>query len=666
VHGIEGIRAALRTLFEGAADFANRVDDVLGLHPEALVLRITNFGTLRVGGGAYERPSVMLWMFGADGLMTHIEQFDVGHEAEALARFDELTRAAEPVRSVHRRVQPNAATALIERGEPLMTARDLDAVAALWADDIRYLHGPAGVVLGREEMLAWMRLHFEDRGATLHAENIATLGDSLALQSATWSGSTSVDPDYPVGAFERCYFQLCQVDAQGRMREGESFAPDRLADAIARLYERHAGLIPDGPERVQSIANARFVVLFARGPDETLDPDGPSTLAPDIEVVDHRTLGTWSVQGREALVQNFRAWRDVADDITIRAQDILALRAGALLVRWAHTGTDRASGGVYERPFLLLWIVGADGLMTRWEFFEPDREAEALARFDALTAKATEPRFANAASRSEERTLACWAARDWAGVMASYSPALRFDDRRRLVRLEIGAEDFVTQYRLLFDQPGSRWHEPLLATRGERLSLHRVLFQAEAAEGGGPLEFEEHLALIEVDGEGRQIGLVAFDADDLDGAYAELDARWDAGEATAHPRASAWIAAFRRAFASRDWEAMAALHAPDQVAHNYRLVGWGTLRGPRAWIPPLEQLVELAPDVWLRIDHLRTCERGFLFHYSWQGTREGGEFDTPQLLVVELDDQGRQRRLDVWDCEALDAALTRFAELSGV
>ena len=33
----------------------------------------------------------------------------------------------------------------------------------------------------------------------------------------------------------------------------------------------------------------------------------------------------------------------------------------------------------------------------------------------------------------------------------------------------------------------------------------------------------------------------------------------------------------RRAFASRDWDALAALHAPDQEAHNHRLVGWGAV-----------------------------------------------------------------------------------------
>ena len=52
---------------------------------------------------------------------------------------------------------------------------------------------------------------------------------------------------------------------------------------------------------------------------------------------------------------------------------------------------------------------------------------------------------------------------------------------------------------MLFDQPGSRWREQLLATRGERLSLTRTRFEAEVADGGGPLAFDEHLSLAEID-----------------------------------------------------------------------------------------------------------------------------------------------------------------------
>jgi hypothetical protein len=154
---------------------------------------------------------------------------------------------------------------------------------------------------------------------------------------------------------------------------------------------------------------------------------------------------------------------------------------------------------------------------------------------------------------------------------------------------------------------------------------------------------------------------VRFDDDDPEGAWAELDTRWEAGEAAAHPLASAWVAAFRRAFARRDWEAMTALQAPAQVAHNHRLVGWGTLRGAGAWTRTLEELVALAPDVGQRVDHLRTGERGSLWQLAWHGTRDGGGFETPLLLVCETDVEGRQSRLDVWDLDHVDAALARWA-----
>jgi hypothetical protein len=45
---------------------------------------------------------------------------------------------------------------------------------------------------------------------------------------------------------------------------------------------------------------------------------------------------------------------------------------------------------------------------------------------------------------------------------------------------------------------------------------------------------DDHLVLHEVDGDGRIVAIVLFDLEDLDAAYAELDARFEAGEATAH------------------------------------------------------------------------------------------------------------------------------------
>src|SRR5262249_49921014 len=98
-----------------------------------------------------------------------------------------------------------------------------------------------------------------------------------------------------------------------------------------------------------------------------------------------------------------RAVLDLADDVAIRDDDILDLRPDGLVERQIHSGIDRASGGAYERHYLLLRVFGPDGLVMRMEQFEPDSEAEALARFDELTGEASAARLASAPSRAAER-----------------------------------------------------------------------------------------------------------------------------------------------------------------------------------------------------------------------------------------------------------------------
>jgi hypothetical protein len=41
---------------------------------------------------------------------------------------------------------------------------------------------------------------------------------------------------------------LSESDEHGRLRLSEVFATDHLGDAVARLYERHAALLPKGAE----------------------------------------------------------------------------------------------------------------------------------------------------------------------------------------------------------------------------------------------------------------------------------------------------------------------------------------------------------------------------------------------------------------------------------
>ena len=73
VRGPERFLRGLRAFTDLTDDSTVRVDDVLGLRPDALLIRQTTLGTARAGGGPYERPHLSLWTFGANGLLTRLE-----------------------------------------------------------------------------------------------------------------------------------------------------------------------------------------------------------------------------------------------------------------------------------------------------------------------------------------------------------------------------------------------------------------------------------------------------------------------------------------------------------------------------------------------------------------------------------------------------------------
>ena len=160
---------------------------------------------------------------------------------------------------------------------------------------------------------------------------------------------------------------------------------------------------------------------------------------------------------------------------------------------------------------------------------------------------------------------------------------------------------------------------------------------------------------------GDLIAWVIFDTDDPDAAYAELDARYAAGELAADhlkpvPRLGAAIAA-------RDWEAAAARLAPDLVVTDHRPLGWETMHGPSAYVASLRSLFELAPDARLRVDHVRSAGRATLLTGAWLGTREGGAIEAPRVAVNEWNTSGLVVRMDFYELDQLEEAWRHYAEL---
>src|SRR5262249_27598687 len=224
------------------------------------------------------------------------------------------------------------------------------------------------------------------------------LGDSLALGRMVVSASGTAAENFDVGAFTAEEIQFLEVDVHGRLLRFEIFAENRLGDAVVRLYERYAELLSDGPERTRATATARPVAVWGGPPD--LDRFAAS-VAPRFECMDRRVFGTWSARGAEEWLQHWRLQLDLVTGGGPRIEDVLALEPAAYLIRATYAGTNLASGGAYENHLLALFVLGADGLLERAEAFEGDAEADALARFDELTAEAA--RFAGEPSRAAER-----------------------------------------------------------------------------------------------------------------------------------------------------------------------------------------------------------------------------------------------------------------------
>ena len=139
----------------------------------------------------------------------------------------------------------------------------------------------------------------------------------------------------------------------------------------------------------------------------------------------------------------------------------------------------------------------------------------------------------NAASRADARLNALFADRRFDEIGALFADDIRVEDRRRGLRHEGNDRAFaVAEVRAIADVGTKSMTSDVLAIRGERLALVRTLHLGRDQR---PEAFHtELLRIVEIDADERIVAHIAFDLDDIDAAFAELDARYLAGEAAAH------------------------------------------------------------------------------------------------------------------------------------
>jgi class 3 adenylate cyclase/tetratricopeptide (TPR) repeat protein len=645
--GAEALLRGRRALFETSDDVVNRVDDVLAARSDALLVRLTTSGRQRTGGGAWEKPGLVLWVLGSEGLVARIETFDADRTAEALARFAAL--AAEPPSERF----ANAATRAGEQFEQALQARDWERLIATFGPGYRLIdrRGMVQLDLDRDRYFESLRRVFEMRSSRHERQVLATRGDRLALIRMLWSGS-----DQSVGPSELEWLSVHEVDATGNRVATVAFDVADLDAAYAELDARYVA--GEGAPWATLLASGQELLRVAGAPD----PAALARLLPaDFTVLTHRRIAS---VGNRMTRDEYLASISAIERMGVRGRirvDHFRISEHAAIADSTWTGIR--DGGAFELANVI--VLRHDGRrVLHLELFDDDQLDAALARFAELSARVEQTRLLeNDATRSADRTGAAWRARDWPRLASLFAPGFRLVDRRTWSHVDLDRERHLESLRSSFDMPTSRYRSEVLATRGERLALSRLLWSG-ARPGSGPSEIE-WLEVAELDAEGRFAAIVTFEPADLDAAHAELDARYAAGEAAAHPRVSATMRAFRDAFAARDWDALAAVFTPDLVGYDHRRLGWEPLRGPEAYVRAMRSLVELAPDTGLRLDHVRTCARGLLWVARWLGTREGGPFEASWITVSEHDAKGVVRRFDQYDLDQLQTALARYGELDG-
>ena len=171
----------------------------------------------------------------------------------------------------------------------------------------------------------------------------------------------------------------------------------------------------------------------------------------------------------------------------------------------------------------------------------------------------------------------------------------------------------------------------VLAVRGERLGLARW-----ALTDGGGNEIAG-LALTELSTDGRTQALIWFDADDLDAAFHELDARFADGEGANASDAIRFAERAARAQSERDWDTFRSFMADDMTYVDHRPMSSGRM-GPDECIEYARLLAGMSSSYRADIQRYfaMTNDRAVLQVRNTGASVEGVEFELVFLAVTWL------------------------------
>ncbi|MDQ1447218.1 MAG: hypothetical protein QOC79_189, partial [Actinomycetota bacterium] len=599
------------------------IDDVHRLNDIGTVVTHVVHGTTAEGFVAEWREINVLKAAG--DRVSRCEMFDEDDLDAALASFEEL----------HPR-SPRLENAVAERFLAHFAARNWDALAqdfaeTYYCDDRRRVVN-AGLRQGRDAAIEDLRVAADIGLATNPTfDIIATRGERRILTH--WRGS---GPDRD--AIQQDVLQVLEHDADDRIAAAVLFDVDEIGAAFEELDARYmAGEAAAYAHTWSLVAEAFAAINRHELPERT----------PDWVNVDHRRGAAFAAGEMTAYIDDLF---DDVPDIHVYAEVLHRLgNLGAVITQAGH-GTSQ-EGFQAERREIGIFMFDGD-LLSHYELFDEADLDAALARFDELNLSA--PQLENAASQVEQRFLTYFAARDWDAYAAILSDDVCIDDRRHVVNAGVrrGRDAEIANVRALADIGVRSATSTVIAVRGGRLFLGR-----HGVWGGwSDSEVSETLCVLEINAENQIVARVLFDADDIDAAFTELEARYLAGEAAA--RADTWsviassYAAFNRhELPAADW---------DTVDHRR-----ATPFASSTMTASLRAIWDLTPDLKIHIEAVHRLDSfGAVITHTASGSSPEG-FDAEWRAIDTVTVQGdRINRCEIFDEADLDAAITKFDQLS--
>jgi len=232
------------------------------------------------------------------------------------------------------------------------------------------------------------------------------------------------------------------------------------------------------------------------------------------------------------------------------------------------------------------------------------------------------------------------------------------DDRRHVVNVGVrhGRDVAIANMQTTAELGITFWASDVIATRGSRLVLSRDRWSGHDQR---PDAFHtDVLSIVEINADNQIAARAMLDPDDIDAAFAELDARYLAGEAAAHAETWSVITGGNAALNRRELPPV----TPDCVSIDHRR---GASFAPGELGAYLDAGWELDQSIrtYIEVVH-RLSDLGAVYTHAGHGVSQVG-FDAEWRGICVVTVEGNMvNRCEVFDEADIDTAIARFEDLS--